>query len=148
MAQQPYVYGGQAVVEGVMIRGRTIYACSARHPNGEIHTRSWPVPPWATSRWRRIPFLRGTLVLTEPMVMGKRALTYSAQVAAGEDEGDGAPVPKWRPRATREAPIPLCGGLVCITPLLITHTVVDRFTDSSILSNIAEGVLRLAIFFL
>ena len=148
MAQQPYVYGGQAVVEGVMIRGRTIYACSARHPNGEIHTRSWPVPPWATSRWRRIPFLRGTLVLSETMVMGMRALTYSAQVAAGEDEDDGEPIPKWMLAVTLAFSIGLSVVLFFITPLLITHTVVDRFTDSSILSNIAEGVLRLAIFFL
>ncbi|MCH7481602.1 MAG: DUF1385 domain-containing protein [Chloroflexi bacterium] len=131
-----------------MIRGRTIYACSARHPNGEIHTRSWPVPPWATSRWRRIPFLRGTLVLSETMVMGMRALTYSAQVAAGEDEDDGEPIPKWMLAATLAFSIGLSVVLFFITPLLITHTVVDRFTDSSILSNIAEGVLRLAIFFL
>ena len=148
MAQQRFVYGGQAVVEGVMIRGRTTYACSARHPNGDIRTRSWPVPPWATSRWRRIPFVRGTLVLSETMVMGMRALTYSAQVAAGEDEDDGEPIPKWMLAATLTFSLGLAVLLFFVTPLLLTHTLVDRFTDSSVLSNTAEGVLRLAIFFL
>ena len=148
MAQQPYVYGGQAVVEGVMIRGRTAYACSARHPNGDIRTRSWPVPPRATSRWRRVPLLRGTLVLAESMVMGMRALTYSAQVAAGEEEEDGTPIPKWMLALTLAFSLGLAILLFFIAPLLLTHSLVDRFVDNSVLSNVAEGVLRLAIFFL
>ena len=147
MAQQPIVYGGQAVVEGVMIRGRSAYSVAARHPSGEIRTKSWPVPPWAASRWRRIPFVRGTLVLAEAMVMGMRALTYSAQVAAGEED-EGEPIPAWALALTLAFSLVMAVVLFFIAPLLLTHSLVDRFTDSSVLSNTAEGVLRLVIFFL
>lgn len=147
MAQEAAsVYGGQAVIEGVMIRGKHVYSIAARHPDGSIRTVLRPVPDWSTSRWRRIPFVRGTLVLGESLVIGMRALTYSAQVAAGEEE-DEQPIPAWTLALTIAVSLALGIGLFFVTPLLITAGVVDRVTDSSILSNLAEGVLRLLIFF-
>jgi uncharacterized protein YqhQ len=140
------VYGGQAVIEGVMIRGKHVYSIAARHPDGSIRTVLRPVPDWSTSRWRRVPFVRGTLVLGESLVIGMRALTYSAQVAAGEEE-DEQPIPAWTLALTIAVSLTLGIGLFFVTPLIITAGVVDRVTDSSILSNLAEGVLRLLIFF-
>ena len=140
------VYGGQAVIEGVMIRGRHVYSIAARHPDGSIHTTTRPVPDWSTNRWRRIPFVRGTLVLGESLVIGMRALTYSAQVAAGEEEDD-EPIPAWTMALTLAFSLGLGITLFFIAPLLITHNGVDRFIDNSILSNVAEGVFRLGIFF-
>jgi hypothetical protein len=140
------VYGGQAVIEGVMIRGKHVYSIAARHPDGSIRTVLRPVPDWSTSRWRRVPFVRGTLVLGESLVIGMRALTYSAQVAAGEEE-DEQPIPAWTLALTIAVSLALGIGLFFVTPLIITVGVVDRVTDSSILSNLAEGVLRLLIFF-
>jgi uncharacterized protein YqhQ len=140
------VYGGQAVIEGVMIRGKHVYSIAARHPDGSIRTVLRPVPDWSTSRWRRVPFVRGTLVLGESLVIGMRALTYSAQVAAGEEE-DEQPIPAWTLALTIAVSLALGIGLFFVTPLIITASVVDRVTDSSILSNLAEGVLRLLIFF-
>ena len=147
MAQQPSVYGGQAVIEGVMIRGRRVYSVAARHPDGDIRTVCRPVPPWGTNRWRRIPFVRGTLVLAESLVIGMRALTYSAQVAAGE-EADDEPIPAWTMALTIAVSLGLGVALFFVAPLLLTTSLVDRFVENSILSNVVEGVLRLAIFFL
>ena len=148
MAQQPEasVYGGQAVIEGVMIRGKHVYSIAARHPDGSIRTVLRPVPTWAVNRWRRIPLVRGTLVLAESLVIGMRALTYSAQVAAGEEE-DEKPLPTWMLALTMAFSLGLGIGLFFIVPLLITHNAIDRFFENAILSNVAEGVFRLLIFF-
>ena len=140
-------YGGQAVIEGVMIRGQHVYSVAARHPDGGIRTVLRPVPTWAVNRWRKIPLVRGTLVLAESLTIGMRALTYSAQVAAGEDEDDEQPLPAWSLALTIATSLGLGIGLFFVLPLIITHNGIDRFTDSSILSNLGEGVLRLLIFF-
>ncbi len=146
MAQQSFVYGGQAVIEGVMIRGRHVYSIAARHPDGSIRSVTRPVPGWGTSRWRRVPFVRGTLVLAESLVIGMKALTYSAQVAAGEEENE-EPIPAWSMALALVTSLGLGILLFFVLPLVLTHYGVDRFTGSSILSNLAEGGFRLAIFF-
>jgi uncharacterized protein YqhQ len=146
LAQQSFVYGGQAVIEGVMIRGRHVYSIAARHPDGSIRSVTRPVPGWGTSRWRRVPFVRGTLVLAESLVIGMKALTYSAQVAAGEEE-DEEPIPAWSMALALATSLGLGILLFFVLPLVLTHYGVDRFTGSSILSNLAEGGFRLAIFF-
>jgi uncharacterized protein YqhQ len=139
-------YGGQAVIEGVMIRGLHVYSVAARHPDGSIRTLLKPVPQWAMNKWRRVPFLRGTLVLAESLTIGMRALTYSAQIAAGEDDND-EPLPAWSLALTIALSLTLGIALFFVLPLIITHNAIDRVTDSSILSNLGEGVLRLLIFF-
>ena len=145
MAQQRFVYGGQAVIEGVMIRGQRVYSVAARRPDGEICTITHPVPKWGSSRWRRVPLVRGTLVLLETLVIGMRALTYSAQVAVGE-EADDKPIPRWTIAVTLGLSVTLAIGLFFVAPLFLVSGSIDRFTDSSILSNLAEGALRLIIF--
>jgi uncharacterized protein YqhQ len=141
------VYGGQAVIEGVMIRGIHVYSVAARHPDGSIRTLLKPVPKWAVNKWRRIPFVRGTLVLAESLTIGMRALTYSAQIAAGEDDEDDEPLPWWSLALTIALSLGLGISLFFILPLIITHFVIDQAVDSSIISNLGEGVLRLLIFF-
>ena len=131
-----------------MIRGRRVYSIAARHPAGSIKTVVRPVPSWSVNRWRRVPFIRGTLVLSESLVVGMRALTWSAQVASGENEDDEQPIPPAALAVTLALSLSLGVGLFFVLPLLITAGFVDRFTDNSILSNTAEGVLRLLIFFL
>ena len=150
MAQEhdanPSVYGGQAVIEGVMIRGIHVYSVAARHPDGGIRTLLKPVPRWAVNRWRKIPLVRGTLVLAESLTIGMRALTYSAQVAAGEEDNE-EPLPAWSVALTIALSLLVGISLFFVLPLIITHFAIDRVTDNSILSNLGEGVLRLLIFF-
>ena len=83
---QKIIYGGQAVIEGVMIRGMHIVSVAVRNPKGTISTHTVPVNSWFNSFIRKIPFVRGILVMAETLAIGMRALTYSANIAAGEDE--------------------------------------------------------------
>lgn len=85
-------YGGQAVIEGVMMRGRQAMAVAVRHPSGEVVVHSETLHGQVRrSRWARQPFIRGVIMLGDTLVLGMRALAYSATVAM--DEADDAPVP-------------------------------------------------------
>jgi uncharacterized protein YqhQ len=79
--------GGQAVIEGVMMRSPRALAVAVRKQNGEIAVREmvWRkvFPDWKFLRW---PFIRGAVVLIESMANGKRALTFASSQALGEDE--------------------------------------------------------------
>lgn len=79
--------GGQAVIEGVMMRAPTGWAVAVRTPNGAIETRSEELPRLSSrSRLAKIPFIRGVMVLGESLTLGMRALTWSAQKQAEVDE--------------------------------------------------------------
>jgi uncharacterized protein YqhQ len=86
-------YGGQAVVEGVMIRGERTMAIAVRRPDGEIETHSGPLGMLYLSVLRRVPLLRGVLVLWETLALGIRALSWSSGIAAGDLDDDGEPPP-------------------------------------------------------
>ena len=82
-------YGGQAVIEGVMVRGPRTMAVAVRRPDGTVALKSEALSSLYTGFLRKTPLVRGVVVLWETLALGMRALTYSAQVAAGEDEGEG-----------------------------------------------------------
>lgn len=85
MADQ-VTYGGQAVVEGVMMRGARFFAVACRRANGEILVRQEEIPAFFTRyKWARWPFLRGVFALADAMVLGMRSLMWSANLAM-EDE--------------------------------------------------------------
>ena len=80
-------YGGQAVIEGIMIRGKHHVSVAIRRPDSSIAIRCEPLNPLSTGKLRDIPFIRGFLVLIEILILGMRSLAYSANVAAeAEDE--------------------------------------------------------------
>jgi uncharacterized protein YqhQ len=82
-------YGGQAVIEGVMIRGATAVAVAVRSPEGDVIARTERLNGILASSLRHVPFLRGIVVLWETLALGIRALTWSAAVAAGEVDEHG-----------------------------------------------------------
>jgi len=88
MSQPPgSTVGGQAVIEGVMIRSPQAWSVAVRRPDGEIETRTDPLPRLSSrSRLARIPFMRGVMVLGESLTLGFRALTWSAQIASTEED--------------------------------------------------------------
>lgn len=90
-------YGGQAVIEGVMIRGARAMSVAVRRPDGDIQVRADALGGLYTGPLRRIPLLRGILVLFETMVLGARALTWSSAIATGEVDEDGEPATLTRP---------------------------------------------------
>jgi uncharacterized protein YqhQ len=80
--------GGQAVLEGVMMRGPTAWSVAVRKPNGDIAELNRPVAsPLARHRWLRVPVVRGVIALGESLAIGFRALAVSANYAA-QQEGD------------------------------------------------------------
>jgi uncharacterized protein YqhQ len=86
---QPFHYGGQAVIEGVMMRGRTAMAVAVRHPSGEVVVHTEPLNSRLyRSPWSKRPFIRGMLMLWDTLALGMRALVFSANVALEEEEGD------------------------------------------------------------
>jgi uncharacterized protein YqhQ len=86
-------YGGQAVIEGVMMRGRSNCKVAVRSPDLSIKVEDLPLSPIYQSRWASLPFLRGLLVLWDALGLGMRALTFSANIQADEDAKiEGAPM--------------------------------------------------------
>ena len=79
--------GGQAVIEGVMMRSPHCLAVAVRRPGGEIVVKEAPWRSiWERLRFLRWPFLRGTVVMIESMMNGMQALNFSAKEAAPEEE--------------------------------------------------------------
>jgi len=79
-------YGGQAVIEGVMMRGRSSFAIAMRDPSGKIVTHSETLGGIYKSRIAKIPFLRGLILLWDSLGLGMRTLTISANIQTGEEE--------------------------------------------------------------
>ncbi len=79
-------YGGQAVIEGVMMRGQKALAVAMRAPDGNIVTHTERLAKIYSSRITKIPFLRGVILLWDALGLGMRALTLSANTQTGEDE--------------------------------------------------------------
>lgn len=135
-------YGGQAVIEGVMIRGRDHYSLAVRRPNGNIATESTRLSTLYTGRLRNIPLVRGVIVLIETLVIGIQALSRSANIALEEE---GQELSRWSMALMLVVSLSIGVGLFFIAPLLAI-----RFLDSSIssdeASNLLEGILRLSMF--
>src|SRR5512135_3773233 len=79
-------YGGQAVIEGVMMRGQKAFAIAMRAPDGQIVVHQENLDQIYRSRITKIPFLRGVILLWDALGLGMRALTVSANTQTGEDE--------------------------------------------------------------
>ena len=153
------LYGGQAVIEGVMIRGVRHYSLAVRRPDGAIFCSTEPVSSRFSGRVRRMPFLRGILILAETLWLGMKSLQRSAVIAAAEPAaadaaadgpaaGNGrdgaAAVSNWTMGITMAIALALGVGIFLVLPLLAVR-LIDPFIASSVVSNLIEGVLRLAI---
>lgn len=158
-----YYYGGQAVMEGVMMRGQRQMAVAIRQPDGRIALHSAPLDSWVyRSPVRNWPFIRGVFVLWDALLLGMRALTLSANVALTEEEAlervrqREVETVSERPDAGQEG---IAGPVLWVTvafsllfgtalffvlPLLIIHFL-DRWIASSVTSNLVEGLIRLTI---
>jgi uncharacterized protein YqhQ len=141
--KKKYNYGGQAVIEGVMIRGRTSVVTAVRRPNGEITVDTKPVPSISSSWVRRTPLIRGVVILIEAMVLGIKSLMYSANIAIEEEHEE---------MSTKAIVIMLAFSAVLVVllffmaPLFLTKWINVYFDTNSLTFNIIEGVIRLAIF--
>ena len=139
-----FFYGGQALIEGVMMRGRTTVAMSVRPPSGEIRTMSEPLPAAlsADRKLIKIPLLRGIFVLYETLVIGTRMLMRSAAIAA---EGEDIELGKGTIALTMVFSLGFAVALFFLLPLFLS-TFAHEAADSDFVANAVEGVIRLVIF--
>jgi uncharacterized protein YqhQ len=137
-------YGGQAVIEGVMIRGKEGVAISVRQPNGELNIVRQPLASIYKGRLREMPLIRGIIVLVETLVLGTQSLLHSAQVASAEEVEEKMPtVLLW---GTVAVSLAVGVALFFMVPLFATRYLIDPYIDSALLSNIFEGLIRIGIF--
>lgn len=137
-------YGGQAVIEGVMMRGSKAMAVAVRRPDGGIELHSEPLTSRIyTSHWGKLPFIRGLALLWDALGLGIRSLLFSADVAIEEEEGvEFSGAVAW---GTVAFSLVMAVGLFFVLPLLIVGFL-DRWIVSDLVSNLVEGVIRLLIF--
>jgi uncharacterized protein YqhQ len=142
--EKSFHYGGQAVMEGVMIRGKEGVAISVRQPNGELNTVRQPLASIYKGRLREMPLIRGIIVLIETLVLGTQSLLHSAQVAAAEEIGE--KIPRALLWGTVAVSLALGVALFFMVPLFATRYLIDPYIDSALLSNVFEGLIRIGIF--
>jgi uncharacterized protein YqhQ len=140
-----YHIGGQAVIEGVMMRGPRKTAIAVRKPNGEIFLHQEPVQSLANRhKFLKFPLLRGILALVESIALGIKALSLSASLS-GQEEGE--ELTKRDLIIAVVSAIFFAIGLFFILPT-ITANLVKGFISSTIFLNLMEGIIRITIFFL
>jgi uncharacterized protein YqhQ len=134
-------YGGQAVIEGVMVRGPRAMAVAVRRPDGTVAVKSEVLGGLYTGLLRRAPFIRGVVILWETLALGLRALAYSARVAAGEDEGE---VSSAYVRTTMAITFVLVAAVFFAGPVLVTRWLQGILGGTG--TVVVEGLLRLGLF--
>ncbi len=148
MGSQEHKIGGQAVIEGVMMLAPRVMAVAVRRPSGEIVVKAdqlnrlsdrYPLLKW--------PFVRGTISLFGTIVLGIRALNYSAQQALEEEEGEIGPLAM---AGTIAAAFGLAVFLFLLLPLWATRYLEGHFhwVKGQWGFNLVDGLLRLLVFFL
>ncbi|HXV04277.1 MAG TPA: DUF1385 domain-containing protein [Solirubrobacterales bacterium] len=147
VARRDAPVGGQAVLEGVMMRGVSTWAVAVRNPAGEVELSSESLVPWARRhRLWRAPVIRGVVALGESLKVGFRALAISAnaQIEADED-GNKEEIGGWMWGVTIVLSLLLAIGLFFVVPVGLTSLIKDRL-GSPVLFWLIEGTLRTAIF--
>lgn len=143
MSRKKNLYGGQAVIEGVMMRGPKEWAVAVRLPDRSIAvdrkpvetvTRRFPLLKW--------PFIRGTVVLIESTVIGLQALSYSAAQATGEEE---RPLTPWEIGGTMVFALALAIVLFVLLPVGAAHLALP-YIKGTVATNLFEGVIRVLLF--
>jgi uncharacterized protein YqhQ len=134
-------YGGQAVIEGVMMRGQVAVAVAMRAPNGEIVIHREKLSGLYRSAIARIPFLRGVILLWDALGLGMRALTLSANLQTGEEEKLEGPALY----LTLGLSLLLGVGLFFLLPAGIGSLVEHSLGWNVWLNNLVEGAVRLLL---
>ena len=146
MSRQPeFSYGGQAVIEGVMIRGQNHYSLAVRREDGTITHLQEPLNTYFTGKLRKIPLIRGFLALLETLILGIKALNQSATLAMVDQTAEGQKeMSPWVLAMTLAISLIIGIGIFFVVPQLIV-TPIHSIVHSDILINLIEGLLRLVI---
>lgn len=133
--------GGQAVVEGVMMRSPNWTSTAVRHPDGTIHVVMEPhVSLLSQFRWLRVPVVRGCVALYESLMIGIKALVLSAGVAAGQQ----SPLTGRQIALMVTTGVAVAVGLFFLLPAAVIRGL-DTAFSTALTANLAEGALRIAV---
>ncbi|HEV7426226.1 MAG TPA: DUF1385 domain-containing protein [Thermoanaerobaculia bacterium] len=141
--------GGQAVLEGVMMRSLTGYSVAVRQPNGEVAIKKDKLVSITTKYpFLKFPVLRGSVVLIQSLILGMRALNYSASVATENEAGE-QEMSNWAMATTMIVALAMGVGVFILAPLGITNLIRHYFAPQmgNIAYNAIDGVLRAVFFF-
>jgi uncharacterized protein YqhQ len=137
-----YSYGGQALVEGVLMRGRDAIAVAMRHPDGRIVWASEPLQSgFRGSRLAKLPLIRGLVVLYETLIVGSRWLVRSAGLQAADE---GVELGKGGIAIMLLITMGLVIGLFFLLPLFVASVTTQGQSD--FLQHLVEGFVRVALF--
>lgn len=142
-----FYYGGQAVIEGVMMRGRKRMAVAVRAPGGEIVVHEEPLTAAIyTQKWGQWPFIRGLRMLWDALGLGMRALIWSADVSLKDEEDEvsfSGPV-AW---TTVAASLLFAVAVFFLLPTAASKWLAPA-AAGGLMASLIEGVIRLALFLL
>jgi uncharacterized protein YqhQ len=134
-------YGGQAVLEGILMRGKYNAAIAVRRPDGEIVVKHEPLSGLYRGIFSKIPFLRGIPLLWDSLGLGMRALFFSAEVV-GQEESPDFSMSGGVGFLTGAVSMLIGVGLFMVLPSFLAGLLV---TEGVLLFNLAEGFIRLAL---
>jgi uncharacterized protein YqhQ len=145
VAEEHFSYGGQAVIEGVMIRGRRGYATAFRLASGEVEVAKHPWEPLSKRhRLLSLPIIRGTPALIDALVIGYRSLIASADAVS---RGEGIKPPSaWHYALSIVLALAFAIGGFVLLPSAVIPTAKHQPLWVALLKNLAEGLIRLAVF--
>lgn len=144
--------GGQAVIEGVMMRAPRALAIAVRRPDGGITVKKEEVVP-LSERFPivKLPIIRGAVALFQSLIVGIKALNFSANEAVAEEDensGEKKDISSWAMAGTMSVAFGFGILLFFIMPLYLTKLLVPVIGDSNIVFNLVDGVIRVIVFLL
>ena len=131
--------GGQAVIEGVLMKGKNLWGLAVRRPTGDIFSENWPNSSRTERMPYKLPFIRGVVVMCEMMATGFKALSRSAEVALEETQEE---LTYKDILLSVAIAIVAVGGLFIALPLWLA----GHIASTPLYINITEGILRAVIF--
>src|SRR4029079_12923529 len=138
-----YTYGGQALIEGVLMRGRDAIAVAFRHPDGRIVYATERLDSGVHGkRWSKLPLVRGLVVLYETLIVGTRWLVRSASLQAADD---GVELGKGSIALMLTLTLVAAIGVFFLLPLFIA-SVTTQNVQNGIVQHLVEGLIRVGIF--
>jgi uncharacterized protein YqhQ len=140
MSKAQFKYGGQAVLEGVMMRGRRQATVVVRRPDGSFARLDLPIPE-RHARWQRWPLLRGFAALAEALTIGRKALDFSATVVAAEEEDRLSP---WMQTLIFAVTMVIAIGVFVVLPSLVANAI-GQLGVPVLLREVIEALINLAL---
>ena len=155
---KPNNIGGQAVIEGVMMRGSNVYTVAVRKDTGEITTDTQPVSSIVDRvKWFKLPILRGIVTFIESFIVGIQTLTYSAEMFGEEYDEEPSKFEQWITKTfgekadkiiiniTMAISFVIAIGVFMVLPMWLSQFI-KGMLPTSFLQNLVEGGVRIAIF--